>query len=275
MQENRRRLLKSVYGICFSILTVLVGILFIIQTWSIFRSAQHGAYTAARISEHFTQISIPVIFWVIALLVNIVLGYVYPDEKERPKPYFETRERIGRLEKRLPKDAEARRWDTSDFINLAIGGVALAFAVAAVIVSLVYLFDKSYAPVLPEKIFTENNGMTDRLLRVLIWSGGATMLLMASVMIGDILGKKKEEKLKQKIAQNALNGVRVTAKTVAEEKQACKVMRFVKSNKFLWIIRGVVGTVGIVFLILGMTNGGMHAVIEKAIKICTQCIGLG
>ena len=275
MQENRKRLLKSVYGLCFSILTGLVGILFIMQAWSIFRSAEHGAYTAARISEHFVQISVPVIVWLLALFVNIVLGYVYPDEKERVKPYFETRERIRRLEKRLPKDGTSRRLETSDVIGLTVGCLALAFALVAVIVSLVYLFDKSYAPILPEKIFTENNGMTDRLLRVLIWCGGAAMFLMAAVIVGDILGKKKEEKLKQKITQNALNGVRVTAKTTEEEKQTCKVMRFVKSNKFLWIIRGVVGTIGFVFLIWGITNGGMHSVIEKAIKICTQCIGLG
>ena len=31
----------------------------------------------------------------------------------------------------------------------------------------------------------------------------------------------------------------------------------------------------LVLIILGIFNGGMQDVVEKAIKICTECIGLG
>ena len=39
--------------------------------------------------------------------------------------------------------------------------------------------------------------------------------------------------------------------------------------------RIVVAVVAITFVILGIFNGGMADVLAKAIKICTECIGLG
>ena len=41
------------------------------------------------------------------------------------------------------------------------------------------------------------------------------------------------------------------------------------------ITRIVLAVGGIVLVIVGICNGGMAAILEKAINICTQCIGLG
>ena len=43
----------------------------------------------------------------------------------------------------------------------------------------------------------------------------------------------------------------------------------------LWTIRGVILTVAIVFIIIGVINGGPVSVLNKAAKICSECIGLG
>lgn len=284
MQENKKRLLKSIYAVCFSVLTVVVGLLFIVQVWSIFRSAERGAFTPARISEHFNQIAVPVVFWVLALFVNIVLGYAYPDPKERVKPYFECKDKIRRLQKRLPKSAEGRRLERTDVLSLAAGIVAATFAVIAVIVSLVYLLDKSYSPVLSESVFVGHDGMTDRLLRVLLWCGGGMILLVAAVIFDEYLAKKKEEKIKREISLNAASKKKggesavETGTTEQEGAKACKIAKLKKwlgSQKVVWYIRAAVGVVGIAFVINGISNGGMADVLKKAINICTQCIGLG
>ena len=44
---------------------------------------------------------------------------------------------------------------------------------------------------------------------------------------------------------------------------------------FVWGMRGAILVVGIVCLVLGILNGGMADVLGKAIRICTECIGLG
>ena len=41
------------------------------------------------------------------------------------------------------------------------------------------------------------------------------------------------------------------------------------------VLRGVVLAVAIIFIIVGIVNGGMADVLGKAIRLCTECIGLG
>ncbi len=42
-----------------------------------------------------------------------------------------------------------------------------------------------------------------------------------------------------------------------------------------FVLRAVLLTAAIVMIVLGIFNGGMNDVLQKAIKICTECIGLG
>lgn len=46
-------------------------------------------------------------------------------------------------------------------------------------------------------------------------------------------------------------------------------------DKRLNMIRSVILILAIVFIIAGIANGNMHAVMVKAINICTECVGLG
>ncbi|MBE7080094.1 MAG: thioredoxin [Clostridiales bacterium] len=39
--------------------------------------------------------------------------------------------------------------------------------------------------------------------------------------------------------------------------------------------RIVLAVCGAVLVVVGIFNGGMASILEKAINICTQCIGLG
>ncbi|MBQ7924014.1 MAG: thioredoxin [Clostridia bacterium] len=48
-----------------------------------------------------------------------------------------------------------------------------------------------------------------------------------------------------------------------------------QSKWFTLGLRIVIGVLGVVFIITGIFNGGMKAVLYKAITICSQCIGIG
>ena len=41
------------------------------------------------------------------------------------------------------------------------------------------------------------------------------------------------------------------------------------------VLRALLFAVAIVFIVLGVMNGGLHDVLVKAVNICTECIGLG
>ena len=40
-------------------------------------------------------------------------------------------------------------------------------------------------------------------------------------------------------------------------------------------IKGAVLAASVAFIIVGIVNGGMSDVLGKAVRICTECIGLG
>ena len=51
----------------------------------------------------------------------------------------------------------------------------------------------------------------------------------------------------------------------------------VKKGKLGYVntMRIIIGCIAIAFIIMGSLNGGMEDVLAKAVKICTECIGLG
>jgi len=57
----------------------------------------------------------------------------------------------------------------------------------------------------------------------------------------------------------------------ASEKQDGKATRCISINVIRWILLGVAA----VLVILGIVNGDSRSVMAKAIRICTECIGLG
>jgi hypothetical protein len=85
--------------------------------------------------------------------------------------------------------------------------------------------------------------------------------------------KRKDEKYRlacQKAAQK-----RALEKARADKKKASEGKREKWRNVLLWAVRGALLGIGIFCVIQGIIGGGMTAVLEKAINICTQCIGLG
>ena len=67
----------------------------------------------------------------------------------------------------------------------------------------------------------------------------------------------------------------VGGRAQAQPRSPGKIAAVLQSPITLWGVRLAVLIVAIVFIILGVMNGGMADVLGKAINICTECIGLG
>ena len=59
----------------------------------------------------------------------------------------------------------------------------------------------------------------------------------------------------------------------AEKKE--HTVSFIHSDTAKNILRGVIIAASVALIALGIMNGGMADVLDKAVKICTECIGLG
>lgn len=334
MAENRGRLLKTVYGICFSALTLVVGVLVIRQAWSVYRSAPQNAYTPANIAAHFSEIAVAVWCWVGALVGNILLSCVFPEPKERPKAFLNARERLDKMKLRLDSESALLRTNAYDVLRGVFYGIGIFLCVVVTVVCLRCLFDEGYSPNLQSQFFTEHGAVADRLVRIAPWIGAATLFVVAAALFDVYCTEEETRKVQGELTRNAKkrkagNGERADktelskalekavsasasgtefdiaravesaaqksvkaedkrlavngrARQALIEKQERKaewensrLKKFFSSPAFVWSVRGVALVLAVVFIVTGIANGGMTSVLEKAINICTQCIGLG
>ncbi len=267
--------LRAVYGVFFAVFTLLVGGLFIAQVWSIYRSAPTSPYTVESISKHFKQIAIPVWLWVAGLAVNIALAIVYPEKQARIKATVDERRSMQRAKEKIPTEGEffaqasaiskrsTRARTVATWLTVAFMTVAAAF-------SLLTLFDVFYLPVITREFFAAGNGLVDKITQTAILS--VAVLAVTSVACVWIARSYKRE-------QKEYLAILVESKRagVTGKKEATKEEKSSKGWKSstIFYARIAIATVGVTLIVIGVCNGGMRDVLQKAINICTQCIGLG
>ena len=83
--------------------------------------------------------------------------------------------------------------------------------------------------------------------------------------------------VKQMVADSAKRGEKPAVKEVKAGRFAKlkEKLAFLESDRAKNITRIVLAVCGVALVVVGIFNGGMASILEKAINICTQCIGLG
>ena len=80
--------------------------------------------------------------------------------------------------------------------------------------------------------------------------------------------------LTEKSCERELNMLKASIKEFgAPAKATCEKAK--EHTDSLFTIRVAIIAISLIFVILGIANGGMGDVLGKAVKICTECIGLG
>ena len=79
MQTYKGQRFRRIYGIILMAVTLIVGMLMIVQVWRLFLSADKAAYTTASIAAYFAPISPFVYTWLLMVIGNIVFAFVVPE----------------------------------------------------------------------------------------------------------------------------------------------------------------------------------------------------
>ena len=290
--------IKSIYNAAFALYTVVVGVLFIVQVWSIYFSAENAPFSVASISAAFKQIQWFVWEWIVLLAISVGLNIAIPSEKAKGK-YKDYATQLAKLKSRLPDDGKfVPNTGKLRLVRLIVWAAALLTAAVAIGVS-IYNVLGGYTPSFQAEIFAEHNGAAERLLVSLPWIAGALLLCVGAALCEHFTQGKEIGVIKNFIAQESKSKKDGNASVFQDELRACgKLDGYEKAcaqaqrrrdkqktangeanknrtDKIVWIVRGVLACVGIAFVIVGICNGGMADVFEKARNICTQCIGLG
>lgn len=279
MAKEKTAKIRFWYGIFLSVFSAIVGVLFIVQTWSIYHSAPQSPYTVENIRLHFNQIAIPVWLWVAAILGNILLSYLYPEVEKRPKAYINMTYALSKTKKRLSGNKELLNATSSvsrkeEKIRLIVNVACAMLIIGLAVIGALILFDVLYQPLIKTEFFSAHGGVVDKLFQCVILS----LIAMAAAYLASVLNLNSRTRERvyylQEMAKNLQSKKGETIPVVAEESVQAKETE--KSIwKGVWLYRAAIFALAIVLLIVGVANGGMKEVFLKAINICTQCIGLG
>lgn len=280
MQEKTCKTVRLCYGIALSLMTLITGALFIWQTLDIYLSGGNRPFTAEIVSERLTRISPAFWIWVVMVVVGFVLWEVFTVPAKRA-PLKDDCYALRRLKKRVPQKvgesglASLKAVKRGELINLIVKLCAAALCLAGVAYGIAYLATASNFPK------TDVNGEMLNMAAHLAPCVFAALLILCGVTLYlSISAKKQLPHVKQIIAsakadeKNGVEAVYVTGNTaVADLYGRWKALS--NHKYFILGVRIAIAVFAVTFIILGIVNGNMRAILIKAINICTECIGLG
>ncbi len=268
-----------VYAVLIVGLALAVGILFIVSCVDVYKSQEISPFTTSAIESHFRAIAAPVIAFPCLVAIGFILHFVFPVENkeakiENDKAFFTLSQKVDilKLDTTTQKDILRERYLR---LGSTVGSVAIWIATLAII--LVFALNpQNYSKA------DVNGSVTDLALIVFPSAIVASGMSFVANLSNNLSKKRELSLLKMAIKQN--KDVMCGATSFYSVSVLDKVILLVNQLKALvakyeditvWIARIVVFILAVVFLILGILNGGVADVLGKAIRICTECIGLG
>ena len=280
MQEKTCKTVRLCYGIALSLMTAVTGALFIWQTLDIYLSGGSRPFTREIVLERLNRIAPAFWIWVVMVAVGFIIWEVFAVSCKRA-PLKDDCYALRRLKKRMPQKvgesglASLKAVKRGELINHIVKLCAAALCLAGVAYGIAYLATASNFPK------TDVNGEMLNMAAHLAPCVFAALLILCGVTLYLSLSAKKQlPHVKQLIAsakadeKNGVEAVYVTGNTaVADLYGRWKALS--NHKYFILGVRIAIAVFAVTFIILGIVNGNMRAILIKAINICTECIGLG
>ena len=259
MSDNTKKRVRLLYGIMLSVMLTVTGVLLMIGCVNVYNIGGRP-FTADNIAAEFSKIAVVVWITVAMVAIGVILALALPDEKAKLRAIVDKKTILARLERRI--DPAALPCDVAEKINKEkkLRRVLLISAIVLIV-----------AAAIPAAIFAFNfnNFTADHDASVL----RACVLILPLAFFG--IGIATAYVLLEAASIDRQLTLVKSAMAAAGGKTADTEC---KKEASPWLIIGIriaVAVVAIVFIVLGIFNGGIADVLAKAINICTECIGLG
>ena len=260
---------RLIYSIFLGVFTVAVGIAIICVAADIYYTGKGTdvIYNREIVGERLTALAIPLIF----LIAAVIFGAIFPLYKVKASRPPEVT--LGKLASRLPQSGDGEEFTAAqtaykkaNLIRLIAWLVALAVVLASAIAVLCYIADAAHFK--SEDITADIFAMT---ANILPWLAAAFAAAIAAAVVSHVFANKQVAAAKTMIK----NGDKASVAQKTEPKFITIIKNIIAKPAFLWAVRGAVFVLAVVFIIIGIVNGGAHDVLAKAVNICQECIGLG
>lgn len=263
MSQKTRKTVRLIYGTCLSVLIIVSAVLLILSCCNIY--IEGNGFTREIVASNFKKIAIPVYAMLVTLVIGIILFIALPVEKngkgkqkinnrmvyERMKYKADVSKCDAELASKIKKERRIR------FISFL---VCTVLCVAASVPALIRILDTNNYDT-----YKINESIIPAAITAIVWGVIAFVLCSVLVIITNASLKREIALIKQAMV----------ARVPAVEIPKTALEKSKRKNIVMWSIKGGIALVAVVLIVLGVLNGGMADVLGKAIRICTECIGLG
>ena len=266
--ERLKRAVK-ISDIVVSVLAITLGIAFIASAAHIYYTGGSDPYTRERVGEYLSYLLIPTVIFILSVIVSAILS-TKAYKSDKIPPHTDAEYRLIRTKKRTPtyKLAEGVRKtaELEQRKRLVYKCSAAIVTLIAIVVAAIFTLDSTQY---------KNEQLTSEIV-------GAFSVILPLVLIS-FATLTTFSYLSLKSAERELTA-RAGAKAQADAEECefklsviGKVRDFLTKNEavILVAVKIAVAILAAVLVIYGISGGGMADVLSKAVKICTECIGLG
>ncbi len=279
MSEKTLRRLCLVYAWVLGLLILALGVGFAWACWDIYRQGGASPFTRESIALYLDDLA-PLVYlsligiaggWVLSAVSAWRLGAgegTVGDSsgpiKAVKSPSAVLKRRVERLNveaipsdfhRKMTRERTLRRWQVI---------VAVVVCAASLMPAVIRCADSARFSV---EHLNRDVAAASRVILV-----GAVLALAAATLAVLLYGASVARELACiKAAVAEVKG----AALLPGDKAVARKVPWTEKPIWVWSVRGIVAVAAVVMVVLGVLNGGMADVLGKAIRICTECIGLG
>ncbi len=265
MSQKQIQLIRLIYGCLTSLLLITVGICLIVSCISIYQSGDRP-FSRESVAEAFGKIDI-LIYITVGIVIVGWLGEIFfksePSKPMRGKIAHQATlfHLYSRFDTKKASTETNFQLDKIQRMRLIAKITATVLYIACAVPVLVYFFT-------PGNFTMENlNGDIFAAIRFLcIFSVIALAVGLIYSFFADWTYATEVALIKREMANGAFRREGIEK---GRQKEADG------NSRGRLITRIVIAVLAVVFIFAGIFNGGMADVLAKAVRICTECIGLG
>lgn len=269
--DTKKRVL-FIYRIVLSALLCISAVCFIVGACAIYFSTDRNPYTYESIAATFRYICVPVYLTIFAIIGGGILHLFVGENEETVKGYREKSALVQATERRLNLAEIDEKYSFGISKEKRIRRIH--FVTNMVLYAVASIFSLVYS-LIPSNFTGDYNGSVISLTYILLAAFCLPVALTVVRIILDSRSLDRELSLaKSGILAMKDNGIAFLDGTDTEK---CILADFlkIKEKQITLYTRIAITTIAVALIFIGVFGGGMAEVLAKAIKICTECIGLG
>lgn len=250
----------KIIAIATAVCAVLLGVLFIICCAHLYFTGGETPYSRERVGDYLIILAVPSFITIALAVGGLIFNYVSGASDS---------ELTGRTQCEL-LESFASRYDFNSFDEETKSAVSTERTARKVIEiatfsisALLFVTALLYVTLVAD--FTVDNLNAD------VLAAFAVALPLAAIGVAIHIPRIY---MAERSAEKELELLRASIKNHGAPAPAKKIEK-TGAAYYTDIGKYVILSASVVLIILGITNGGMADVLQKAVKICTECIGLG